>query len=78
MFPNYTWQVRTSGQPTTNEEILKYSKLFDEDITLDNLSYGQLRALLKLLDMPAVGTSNFLRFKLRMKLRELAADDKVW
>lgn len=76
-FVNFMERVRTSGQPTTNQEILKYSKLFDEDITLDNLSYGQLRALLKLLDVPAVGTSNFLRFKLRLKMRELAADDKM-
>ena len=32
---------------------------------------------MKLLDLPAVGTSNFLRFNLRMKLRQLEADDRV-
>ncbi len=72
------FQIRTSGRQVSNETILKYSKLFEDEFTLDNLTYGQLRALCKLLDIQtAVATSNFLRFQLRMALRQLEADDKV-
>ena len=70
-------QIRTSGQETTTEEIVKYSKLFEDEITLDNLEYGQLRALCKLLDLPPMGSSYLLRFQLHVKMRQLEADDKV-
>jgi LETM1 and EF-hand domain-containing protein 1 len=70
-------QIRSSGVQASNEEILKFSKLFEDEITLDNLSYDQLRALCRLLDVSTVGTSYFLRFQIEMKLRQLEADDKV-
>jgi LETM1 and EF-hand domain-containing protein 1 len=70
-------QIRSSGVQASNEEILKFSKLFEDEITLDNLSYDQLRALCRLLDVSTVGTSYFLRFQIEMKLRHLEADDKV-
>jgi len=66
-----------SGVRTSNEEILKFSQLFEDEITLDNLTYDQLRALCRLVDLPTVGTSYFLRFQLQMKLRQLEADDRV-
>ena len=56
---------------------MRYSKLFEDEITLENLTHPQLKAVCRLLMMPAVGTSNYLRFTLRMKLQELKADDKV-
>lgn len=60
-----------------NEEILKFSKLFEDEITLDSLSRPQLVALCRLLELQPIGTNNFLRFQLRMKLRSLKADDHV-
>jgi len=70
-------QVRTSGERATNEEIMKFSKLFEDEITLDSLSRPQLTALCRVLEIQPIGTNNFLRFHLRMRLRTLAADDKV-
>lgn len=46
-------------------------------MTLDNLSRPQLQALCKVLELPTLGTDAFLQFQLRMKLRQLKADDKV-
>eukprot|EP00048_Salpingoeca_helianthica_P013714 m.206570 g.206570 ORF g.206570 m.206570 type:complete len:856 (-) comp15536_c26_seq3:73-2640(-) len=57
------------------DEILKFAKLFSDELTLDNLGHETLRALCRLLDLQTIGTSNMLRFRLRMKLRELKADD---
>ena len=70
-------QIRSSGEQTTNEEIMKYAKLFRDELTLDNLQHETLVALCKMLELQTIGTNNFLRFQLRMKLRQLLADDKV-
>lgn len=70
-------KVRSSGEHATSEEIIKFSKLFEDEITLDSLSRQQLTAICKVLEVGSLGTSNFLRFQLRMKLRSLAADDRV-
>lgn len=76
-FAEFFIKVRTSGEQATNEEIMKFSKLFEDEITLDSLSRPQLTALCRVLEIQPIGTNNFLRFHLRMKLRSLAADDKV-
>ncbi|KAJ8952880.1 hypothetical protein NQ318_006496 [Aromia moschata] len=70
-------KVRTSGEQVSTEEIMKFSKLFEDELTLDSLSRSQLIALCRVLDVQTLGTNNFLRFQLRMKLRSLAADDKM-
>ncbi|XP_042877628.1 mitochondrial proton/calcium exchanger protein-like [Penaeus japonicus] len=70
-------KIQKTGENVSNEEILKFSKLFQDEITLDSLSRPQLVALCKLLEMQPFGTNNFLRFQLRLKLRNLAADDRI-
>ena len=70
-------QIRTSGEQASNKEIAKFSKLFENELTLDNLSRDQLIALCRLLRLKPFGTNNFLRFQLRMQLRNLMLDDKV-
>ncbi|KRT82138.1 hypothetical protein AMK59_3259 [Oryctes borbonicus] len=70
-------KIRTSGEEVSNEEILKFSKLFHDEITLDSLSRSQLVALCRVLEVQTLGTNNMLKFQLRMKLRSLAADDKM-
>lgn len=76
-FVNFFNKVRTSGEQATSEEIMRFSKLFEDEITLDSLSRQQLIAICKVLEVTSLGTSNFLRFQLRMKLRSLAADDRM-
>ncbi|EDO28252.1 predicted protein, partial [Nematostella vectensis] len=63
------------GEQPSNEDILKFSKLFEDEITLDNMSRGQLKAINGLLLLPSYGTNNYLRFQLQMKLRQLRTDD---
>lgn len=45
LFVHLYLQVRTSGAQADTAEILKFSKLFQNEITLDNLSRKQLQAL---------------------------------
>lgn len=56
---------------------MRFSKLFEDELTLDNLTRPQLVALCKLLELQSIGTNNFLRFQLTMRLRSIKADDKV-
>ncbi|KAL1460749.1 hypothetical protein WDU94_012700, partial [Cyamophila willieti] len=75
-FSEFYEKVRTKGADTSTEDIMKFSRLFQDEITLDSLTREQLQALCRVLELHPIGTSNFLRFQLRLKLRSLAADDK--
>ncbi|XP_041368157.1 mitochondrial proton/calcium exchanger protein-like isoform X2 [Gigantopelta aegis] len=76
-FSNFMHKVRSEGIRPTNKEILKFSKLFEDEITLDNLSHAQLQALCRVLGIQPIGTDAVLRFQLRLKLRQLKADDTM-
>ncbi|XP_046749325.1 mitochondrial proton/calcium exchanger protein [Diprion similis] len=75
-FSDFFYKIRL-GAVASNEEIMKFSKQFEDEITLDSLSRPQLIALCRVVDVQTLGTTNFLRFQLRMKLRSLAADDRM-
>ncbi|KAG8199034.1 hypothetical protein JTE90_021047 [Oedothorax gibbosus] len=76
-FSQFFDRIRTTGAQATNKEILKFSKLFEDEITLDSLSRPQLIALCRLLELQPLGTNNFLRFQLRNRIRSLRADDRM-
>ncbi|KAK5970852.1 hypothetical protein GCK32_005244, partial [Trichostrongylus colubriformis] len=75
-FAQFIKKIRTEGGYVSNEELFKFSKLFEDELTLDNLSMSQLRSLCRLMGIQPLGTPEILRFQLHMKLRELKADDK--
>ncbi|XP_034994267.1 mitochondrial proton/calcium exchanger protein isoform X1 [Zootoca vivipara] len=76
-FSTFFQKIRETGERPSNEEILRFSKLFEDELTLDNLTRPQLVALCKLLELQSMGTNNFLRFQLIMRLRSIKADDKL-
>ncbi|ELW62379.1 LETM1 and EF-hand domain-containing protein 1, mitochondrial [Tupaia chinensis] len=76
-FSVFFQKIRASGESPSNEEIMRFSKLFEDELTLDNLTRPQLVALCKLLGLQAMGTNSFLRFQLTMRLRSIKADDKL-
>nr|XP_046268879.1 mitochondrial proton/calcium exchanger protein isoform X6 [Scatophagus argus] len=76
-FSTFFQKIRDSGERPSNEQIIKFSKLFEDELTLDNLTRPQLVALCRLLELQSIGTNNFLRFQLIMKLRSIRADDKL-
>ncbi|XP_016065931.1 PREDICTED: LETM1 domain-containing protein LETM2, mitochondrial [Miniopterus natalensis] len=75
-FSSYVKQVQTGHKPST-KEIVRFSKLFEDELTLEHLGRPQLVALCKLLELPSFGTNNLLRFQLLMKLKSIKADDKI-
>lgn len=79
-FSEFMKQVRSKGEPPTNEDIMKYSTLFENEMTLDNLNRSLLIALCQILEVNILGgipPNHILRFQLRMKIRNLEADDKM-
>lgn len=90
-FSQFIRRTRIEGCYVSNEEIFKvrikfysfciicfqFAKLFEDELTLDNLAMSQLRALCRMLGIQPIGTPEILRFQLMLKLRELKADDRV-
>lgn len=76
-FAKFFQEVRTSGIGASNTDILKYSKLFEDEITLDSMTRQQLVACCKLLELQPLGTNAFLRFQLRTRLNALKSDDEM-
>ncbi|KAM5312248.1 LETM1 domain-containing protein LETM2, mitochondrial isoform 2-T2 [Glossophaga mutica] len=75
-FSSYVRQVQTGHKPNT-KEIVRFSKLFEDQLTLGHLDRPQLVALCKLLELQPFGTNNLLRFQLLMKLKSIKADDEM-
>ncbi|XP_030057787.1 LETM1 domain-containing protein LETM2, mitochondrial isoform X2 [Microcaecilia unicolor] len=76
-FSSYVQQVRHSGQQPSTQEIMRFTKLFEDELTLEHLERAQLVALCKLLELQPIGTNNLLRFQLLMQLRSIKADDEM-
>ncbi|KAG8702493.1 hypothetical protein FRC08_003454 [Ceratobasidium sp. 394] len=76
-FKNFFMKVRSTGESPSTEEIIKVAKLFDTDLTLDNLSRPQLVSICRYMGVNAFGTDNFLRHQIRSRLVEIRRDDAV-
>lgn len=76
-FETFFRKIRNPTEQVSNDEIIKFAKRFDDEITLDSLSREQLSALCRVLELNTIGTTTLLRFQLRLKLRSLATDDRV-
>uniref|UniRef100_A0A0K0EBK7 Letm1 RBD domain-containing protein n=1 Tax=Strongyloides stercoralis TaxID=6248 RepID=A0A0K0EBK7_STRER len=76
-FAKFIKTVREGDGYVSNEDIFKYLKCFEDEMTLDNLNINMLRALCRLLGIQPIGTLDILRFQLKLKLSELQADDKL-
>lgn len=76
-FSTYVQKVRRTGEQPSTKDIVKFSKLFEDELTLEHLERPQLVALCKLLELQPIGTNNLLRFQLMMQLRTIKADDEM-
>lgn len=69
-------QVRSTGESPSATDVVNVARLFDDDLTLDNLSRPQLVSMCRYMGINAFGTDNFLRGNLRQRLTELRRDDQ--
>ncbi|XP_057961621.1 uncharacterized protein LOC131153368 [Malania oleifera] len=68
--------VRTGAQ-VSNEEILGFAKLFNDELTLDNISRPRLVNMCKYMGISPYGTDAYLRYMLRKRLQRIKNDDKL-
>ncbi|CUA70284.1 LETM1 and EF-hand domain-containing protein anon-60Da, mitochondrial [Rhizoctonia solani] len=76
-FKDFFLKVRSTGESPSVEEVVKVAKLFDTDLTLDNLSRPQLVSICRYMGLNAFGTDNFLRYQIRSRLVDIRRDDEV-
>ena len=70
-------QVRATGESPSTEDVLKVASLFEDNLTLDNLSRPQLVSMCRYMNINAFGTDNFLRHTIRTRMEKLREDDRV-
>ncbi|XP_008941396.1 PREDICTED: LETM1 domain-containing protein 1 [Merops nubicus] len=76
-FSLYVQQVRQAGQPPSTQQIVGFSRLFQDELALEHLEQPQLVALCRLLELQPLGTNNLLRCQLLLRLRTTRADDEM-
>lgn len=79
-FTDFMKRVKSREIMPSTEEIIKFSRLFEDELTLDDLSTVQLQSLCKFLGIgffAEIPSRRILRFQIGMKLRELEVDDKL-
>lgn len=76
-FKEFFRKVRSTGESPSSTDIINVAKLFDDDLTLDNLSRPQLVSMARYMGINAFGTDNFLRGQIRARLLTLRRDDQL-
>ncbi|KAI0031695.1 LETM1-like protein-domain-containing protein [Vararia minispora EC-137] len=76
-FKEFFRKVRSTGESPSTQDIINVAKLFDDDLTLDNLSRPQLVSMCRYMGINAFGTDNFLRNAIRSRLVQLRRDDQL-
>jgi len=64
-------KVRKGGH-ASNDEILSFAQLFNDELTLDNMSRPRLVNMCKYMGIQPFGTDHYLQFMLRKKLQEIS------
>ncbi|KAJ3341853.1 hypothetical protein HDU93_003974 [Gonapodya sp. JEL0774] len=76
-FNDFFTKYRGTDQLAPTEEIVRIARKFDESLTLDNLTHNQLTSLCRFMTLNSFGSDNFLRYQIRMKLRDIKRDDQM-
>ncbi|KAF9246111.1 LETM1-like protein-domain-containing protein [Melanogaster broomeanus] len=76
-FKEFFRKVRSTGESPSTTDVINVAKLFDDDLTLDNLSRPQLVSMCRYMGINAFGTDNFLRGAIRSRLMNLRRDDQA-
>lgn len=76
-FTEYFRKIRSTGEQASTEILLRIAKVFEDELTLDNLSRPQLVSMCRYMNINAFGTDNFLKFQIRNRMTAIEEDDKM-
>ena len=62
------WPQVRAGERVDNSQLIKFAKLFNDELTLDNLERVHLVNLCRFVGITPFGTDEFLRSRLRARL----------
>ncbi|KAK1395697.1 Mitochondrial proton/calcium exchanger protein [Heracleum sosnowskyi] len=65
------------GKLVSNAKILRFAKLFNDEITLDNISRSCLMNMCKCIGITPYGSDDFVRFMLRERLKSIKKGDEL-
>jgi len=74
-FLDFLKKART-GEVIPPDVIINFSRLFEDNLTLDNMGRMQLVNMCRYMGLPPYGNDHVLRFQLRHKVRVLKDDDQ--
>lgn len=74
-FKEFFRKVRSTGEEPSPDDVIRVAKLFEDDLTLDNLTRPQLVSMCRYMQINAFGTDNYLRYQIRHKLGRIRTDD---
>ncbi|CAG8450501.1 5301_t:CDS:2 [Acaulospora morrowiae] len=77
-FLEFFRKIRSSGEQPNTEDLIRVAKVFEDELTLDNLSRPQLVSMCRYMNINAFGTDNYLRYQIRNKMGAIEEDDKVF
>ncbi len=67
------WPQVRAGERVDNSQLIKFAKLFNDELTLDNLERVHLVNLCRFVGITPFGTDEFLRSRLRARLSAIKA-----
>ncbi|KAJ2821651.1 LETM1 domain-containing protein ylh47 [Coemansia erecta] len=70
-------KIRTSGEEVSTQDLLRVAHIFEDDLTLDNLTRPQLVSICRFMGVNAFGTDTYLRYQITNRMRYIRADDKM-
>ncbi|EJD44062.1 LETM1-domain-containing protein [Auricularia subglabra TFB-10046 SS5] len=76
-FKDFFQKVRSTGESPSRSDIINVAKLFDNDLTLTNMSRPQLVSMCRYMGLNAFGTDNYLRGLINNRLEQIKRDDSL-
>ncbi|KAJ2160282.1 LETM1 domain-containing protein ylh47 [Coemansia sp. RSA 552] len=70
-------QIRSSGEAVSTKDLLRVAHIFEDDLTLDNLTRPQLVSICRFMGVNAFGTDGYLRYQITNRMRYIRADDRM-
>ncbi|KAJ2779263.1 LETM1 domain-containing protein ylh47, partial [Coemansia javaensis] len=70
-------KIRSSGEAVSTDDLVRVAHIFEDDLTLDNLSRPQLVSICRFMGVNAFGTDRYLRYQITNRMRYIRADDKM-
>ncbi|KAJ1729375.1 LETM1 domain-containing protein ylh47 [Coemansia biformis] len=70
-------KIRSSGEAMSTDDLVRVAHIFEDDLTLDNLTRPQLVSICRFMGVNAFGTDRYLRYQITNRMRYIRADDKM-